>query len=46
MTWYATKVINVEKLEETLQNLNDNGHTIFSVVASQGYIVIVSNTSP
>jgi hypothetical protein len=41
MTYFTTKTV-LRNLEEKLQELADDGHTIISVVNGDGFLVIIS----
>lgn len=42
MTYFTTKVPTYRELEETLNRLVTDGHTIFSVLRIDGAVVIIS----
>jgi hypothetical protein len=44
MTWFSTKVERLNDLSVELQRLQDDGHTIFSILNHDGKLVIISNT--
>lgn len=46
MTYYTTKVDKLNKLADELNRLVAAGHTIFKIFNHDGYIVIVSTTTP
>ena len=41
MTYYTTKTV-LKNLEDKLQELSDDGHTIISVINGDGFLVIIS----
>jgi hypothetical protein len=44
MTYFTTKTV-LRNLEDKLQELADDGHTIISVVNVDGFLVIISTKS-